>query len=60
MLGRLGFMLLTALYVRYKTNVYEQAVFLAYFNRYLSDSFKERLALNIADSSAYFGYYYIG
>ena len=53
MLGRLGLMLLTALDIRYKTYMNEKAVFLSNFNGYLSDSFKERLAFNITDSSAY-------
>ena len=37
--------------------MYEQAVGLAFFDAHLPCSFKERLALYVADSSSYLGYY---
>ena len=44
---------------RYQSNVYEQTVFFADFKRNLSDRFNKRLAFDIADCAAYFGYYNI-
>ena len=49
-------MLVRATKERNKCNMNKETVFLADFERNLSYSFKERLAFNIADRTADFGY----
>ena len=59
MLSGLGFVLVRASEERNESNMNEKTVFLADLKRYLSDSLKERLTLNITDRTADLGDNYV-